>query len=129
MIGFFDTLFDGHRLIAVLRGQSVDRTLKVANLAWDAGIDCAEVTIQTSEAVAALVETVRDAAQRGRTAAAGIVTTIEAMDSAQKVGAALTVSPGSDGHLLAAHRTQSFPHLSRVATASELLRARDAQAR
>lgn len=126
---FFDSLFDGQRLIAVLRGQSIDRTLELAHLAWDAGIDCVEVTIQTPEAVAALVETVRDAAQRGRTAAAGTVTTIEAMNSSLKAGAAFTVSPGFDAHLLAAHRQQSFPHLPGVATASELLWARDAQAR
>jgi 2-dehydro-3-deoxyphosphogluconate aldolase/(4S)-4-hydroxy-2-oxoglutarate aldolase len=129
MNDFFDSVFQGHRLLAVLRGQSIERTLELANAAWDAGIDCVEVTIQTPQAVEALVQTVREARRRGRTAAAGTVTTTEAMESARRAGAAFTVSPGFDLELLEAHRRTSLPHLPGVATASELLRARAAQVR
>ena len=61
----FDELFADVPVMAILRGYSVEHTLEIATAAWDLGIDCVEVPIQTPDALAALRATVEAGAARG----------------------------------------------------------------
>lgn len=116
----FDELFARAPVMAILRGFSVERTVEIATAAWDLGIDCVEVPIQTPDAVAALRATVAAAAARGKTVGAGTVISYEHVRQAADAGAAFTVSPGIDPEIVRQSLEAGLPTLPGVATASEI---------
>lgn len=116
----FDALFSGTPVMAILRGYTADRTVELATLAWDLGIDCVEVPIQSADALAALAATVEAGAARGKAVGAGTVLTPEHVRQAAGVGAAFTVSPGIDADVVRLSLELGLPPLPGVATASEI---------
>lgn len=88
---WFDTSFASQRMMAILRGFDAARTVELAGRAWDLGLDCVEVPIQTPEAVASLRATVQAGRERDRHVGAGTVTTLDQVSVAQAAGAAFTV--------------------------------------
>ncbi|RKO19970.1 bifunctional 4-hydroxy-2-oxoglutarate aldolase/2-dehydro-3-deoxy-phosphogluconate aldolase [Pseudarthrobacter phenanthrenivorans] len=116
----FDELFADVSVMAILRGYSVERTLELATAAWDLGIDCVEVPIQTPDALAALRATVAAGAARGKAVGAGTVVSQEHVRQAADAGAAFTVSPGIDPAIVRQSLEAGLPTLPGVATASEI---------
>jgi 2-dehydro-3-deoxyphosphogluconate aldolase / (4S)-4-hydroxy-2-oxoglutarate aldolase len=122
----FDDVFDGTSLMAILRGFPPERTVELAERAWDLGFAAVEVPIGSPDQVPSLAAAVRAGAERGRSVGAGTIVTIDLVRVAAEVGAAYTVAPGLDLDVLAASAASGLPHLPGVATASEVQRARAA---
>lgn len=119
----FETIFSRSPVMAILRGYAASRTLELAHTAWDLGIVCVEVPVQSPEAVEALAAVVRAAVGRDVVTGAGTVTTTDRVDSARAAGAQFTVAPGFDQEVSRASLAAGMPHLPGVATASEVERA------
>ena len=116
----FATIFARTPIMAILRGYAPDRAVALARTAWDLGIVCVEVPVQSQETVAALAAVVEAAAGRDVVVGAGTVTTIDRVESCRAAGATFTVAPGFDPEIAAASVAAGLPHLPGVATASEV---------
>jgi 2-dehydro-3-deoxyphosphogluconate aldolase / (4S)-4-hydroxy-2-oxoglutarate aldolase len=117
---FFDNTFTGASVMAILRGYSPARTVELATRAWELGINCVEVPIQSPAAVDALAATVNAGLASGRIVGAGTVTTVERVEQAAAAGAGFTVAPGLDLAVAQASVDAGMAHLPGVATASEI---------
>ncbi|WP_461189340.1 bifunctional 4-hydroxy-2-oxoglutarate aldolase/2-dehydro-3-deoxy-phosphogluconate aldolase [Arthrobacter sp. Z4-13] len=117
---FFDQTFNGPSVMAILRGYTPERTVELANRAWELGINCVEVPIQSPSAVEALAATVSAGRPNGRVVGAGTVTTLERLEQAVAAGAGFTVAPGLDLSVAQASICAGLAHLPGVATASEV---------
>jgi 2-dehydro-3-deoxyphosphogluconate aldolase/(4S)-4-hydroxy-2-oxoglutarate aldolase len=116
----FDSLFEGQRVMAILRGLPPDETVAVAETAWDGGVELVEVPIGQPGQERALAAAVEAGAKRGLAVGAGTVVSAAHVDRAREAGAAYTVAPGLDVSVLEASEAAGMPHLPGVATASEL---------
>ncbi|MEV4767460.1 2-dehydro-3-deoxyphosphogluconate aldolase, partial [Micromonospora chokoriensis] len=92
----FDHIFGGARVMAILRGLPVAETVRLAERAWDLGIDVVEVPVATADAVPALRAAAEAGAARGRIVGAGTVLDVEQVAASADAGAAFTVAPGLD---------------------------------
>ncbi|MFC5924412.1 bifunctional 4-hydroxy-2-oxoglutarate aldolase/2-dehydro-3-deoxy-phosphogluconate aldolase [Micromonospora vulcania] len=119
----FEHVFGGARVMAILRGLPVAETVRLANRAWDLGIDVVEVPVATADAVAALRATVEAGSERGRIVGAGTVLDVEQVAAAADAGAAFTVAPGLDLAIADAAAARGLPHLPGVATPTEAQQA------
>lgn len=117
---YFDDLFAGRRVMAILRGYDPDRTVELCRRAWAAGVDAVEVPVQSPDAVPSLEAAVAAAREEGRTVGAGTVTTPEQVADVVRAGAAFAVAPGTDPETAAAADAAGLPYLPGVATASEV---------
>jgi 2-dehydro-3-deoxyphosphogluconate aldolase/(4S)-4-hydroxy-2-oxoglutarate aldolase len=113
-------LFEGQRLMAILRGFGAERSVELAQQAWALGIDCVEVPIQTSADLEALRAVVEAGADAGRSVGAGTVVSLDHVRQAHSAGAAFTVSPGYDPAISHASFEAGMPPLPGVATASDV---------
>jgi 2-dehydro-3-deoxyphosphogluconate aldolase/(4S)-4-hydroxy-2-oxoglutarate aldolase len=118
----FDELLAGP-LMAVLRGLPPEETVRVAQAAWELGIEAVEVPIGRPEQVRSLAAAVAAGRRTGRPVGAGTVLTVRHVAAARVVGAAYTVSPGFDPEVLRTSVSADMPHLPGVATPTELQRA------
>src|SRR5690606_41391278 len=116
----FESIFQRHRFMAVLRGLPARQAVEAAQRAWDLGIERVEVPIGDLSMVDALGAVVEAARERGKTVGAGTVITSDHVQAARDAGAAYTVAPGLDPDVLAASTTAGLPHLPGVATPSEV---------
>lgn len=119
----FATMFARTPVMAILRGYGVARTVELARTAWELGIGCVEVPVQSPETVEALAATVDAAAGLDVVVGSGTVTTVERVRQSVDAGAAFTVGPGVDEPVAWASLQAGRPHLPGVATASEIQRA------
>ncbi|MDG4810433.1 bifunctional 4-hydroxy-2-oxoglutarate aldolase/2-dehydro-3-deoxy-phosphogluconate aldolase [Micromonospora sp. WMMD1120] len=119
----FDHIFGGARVMAILRGLPVAETVRLAERAWDLGIDVVEVPVATADAVAALRAAVEAGAARGRIVGAGTVLDVEQVHASADAGAAFTVAPGLDLTIADAAAARGLPHLPGVATPTEAQQA------
>lgn len=113
-------LFEGQRLMGILRGFGPELSVVLAQAAWDLGIDCVEVPIQTERDIESLRAVVAAGAALGKSVGAGTVVTREHVRQAAEAGAAFTVSPGYDIDVVRASCEAGMPPLPGVATASEV---------
>ncbi|MBO1337148.1 bifunctional 4-hydroxy-2-oxoglutarate aldolase/2-dehydro-3-deoxy-phosphogluconate aldolase [Streptomyces sp. VRA16 Mangrove soil] len=120
----FDELFAGVPVMAILRGMPAARTVELAERAWELGIECVEVPVQTEAAAGVLAAVVAAGAARGRPVGAGTVTSAERLEWAVAAGAAFTVAPGLDAEVARASVAAGLPHLPGVATPGEVQAAR-----
>lgn len=116
----FEELFGGTRLMAILRGMGVERSLAVSTTAWDLGIDVVELPIQTAEDIEALRVVAAAGRERGKAVGAGTVVSLEHVSQAAAAGAAFTVSPGLDLDVVRASHEAGMLSIPGVATASEV---------
>ncbi|RQX17708.1 2-dehydro-3-deoxyphosphogluconate aldolase, partial [Micromonospora ureilytica] len=119
----FDHIFGGARVMAILRGLPVAETVRLAERAWDLGIDVVEVPVATADAVPALKAAVEAGAERGRIVGAGTVLDVEQVAAAADAGARFTVAPGLDLAVADAAAARGLPHLPGVATPTEAQQA------
>ncbi|MBV2364640.1 bifunctional 4-hydroxy-2-oxoglutarate aldolase/2-dehydro-3-deoxy-phosphogluconate aldolase [Streptomonospora nanhaiensis] len=115
-----ERMFEGHRVMAILRGLSPQETVAVATRAWDLGITVVEVPARDPQGLEAMRATVRAGAERGLAVGAGTVVDTEQVRAVAAAGAAFTVAPGFDPEVMAASEAAGMPHLPGVATPSEV---------
>ncbi|WP_186356113.1 bifunctional 4-hydroxy-2-oxoglutarate aldolase/2-dehydro-3-deoxy-phosphogluconate aldolase [Streptomonospora sp. PA3] len=118
----FDELFARCRVMAILRGMSRERTLELAERAWDLGVTAVEVPVQTPEAVETLRAVAAAGAARGRLVGAGTVVCADHVQAAREAGAVFTVAPGFDAEVSDASLAAGLAHLPGAATATEIQR-------
>ncbi|WP_223172035.1 bifunctional 4-hydroxy-2-oxoglutarate aldolase/2-dehydro-3-deoxy-phosphogluconate aldolase [Microbacterium sp. NIBRBAC000506063] len=119
----FDRIFSRAPIMAILRGYSPQRTVELATLAWEVGVDAVEVPIQSPLAVEALRACVDAGARQGRLVGAGTVVSVEHVATAADAGAVFTVAPGLDLEVAEASVAAGLSHLPGVGTATEVQRA------
>ena len=115
-----DTLFGGTSVMAILRNLSIEESVRLANTAWDLGIELVEVPIQTPDAVRVLEAVLAEGRARGKPVGAGTVVTAEQLEVSHERGVAFTVAPGLDADLVRRSESIGLPHLPGVATATEI---------
>nr|UIK90654.1 bifunctional 4-hydroxy-2-oxoglutarate aldolase/2-dehydro-3-deoxy-phosphogluconate aldolase [Arthrobacter polaris] len=113
-------MFSTTPIMAILRGLGVQRTLEVAELAWNIGVTCVEVPIQTPEDLKTLEALAQAARERGLVTGAGTVLNLTHVAQAKDCGAAFTVSPGTNLEVIQACAEAGLAHLPGVATASDI---------
>ena len=96
----FDAIFAGAPLMAILRGMGVERSVAVAETAWNLGIDAVEIPLQTEEDARALEAVAESAGARGKIVGAGTIISAHQIVRAQELGARYLVSPGFDASLV-----------------------------
>ena len=121
---WFTEAFAQAPIMAILRGMGVERSLELAGVAWDLGIDAVEVPIQSDEDRDALAAVVAAGRERGKQVGAGTIIDDETVRLAAEAGAAFTVSPGFDIDVVRASEAAGMPSLPGVATATEVQLAR-----
>ncbi|SCD94283.1 MULTISPECIES: bifunctional 4-hydroxy-2-oxoglutarate aldolase/2-dehydro-3-deoxy-phosphogluconate aldolase [unclassified Streptomyces] len=121
---FFDGCFATVPVMAILRGHPPERTVELAEKAWDLGVTQVEVPLQDPDALPSLRAAVAAGSRRGMGVGAGTVTTPERLHLARDAGAAFTVAPGYDEDVLDESLATGIPHLPGVSTPSEAGRAR-----
>ncbi|WP_320064161.1 bifunctional 4-hydroxy-2-oxoglutarate aldolase/2-dehydro-3-deoxy-phosphogluconate aldolase [Micromonospora sp. RTGN7] len=121
----FGPIFGGARVMVILRDLPPQETVRLANRAWDLGIDVVEVPVRTPEAMDALRAAVVAGRERNRIVGAGTVFSPARVRQAASAGAAFTVAPGLDLAVADAALSYGIPHLPGVATPTEAQRARD----
>lgn len=121
----FAPLFGDARVMVILRDLPPEETVRLAELAWDLGIDVVEVPIRTPGAVPALRAAASAGRRRDRIVGAGTVRTPAQVRQAVSAGAAFTVAPGLDLAVADAAHTYGIPHLPGVATPTEAQQALD----
>ncbi|MEU7612886.1 bifunctional 4-hydroxy-2-oxoglutarate aldolase/2-dehydro-3-deoxy-phosphogluconate aldolase [Micromonospora sp. NPDC049204] len=119
----FEHIFGSARVMAILRGLPVAETVRLAERAWDLGIDVVEVPVATPDAVASLRAAVEAGTARGRIVGAGTVLDVEQVAAAADAGARFTVAPGLDLAIADAAAARGLPHLPGVATPTEAQQA------
>jgi Entner-Doudoroff aldolase len=113
-------MFEGRRIMVILRGFSPDRTVGLAERAWDLGIEIVEVPVQSEEGFAALAAAVEAGRRSGQAVGAGTVITPAQMQRVADSGATFAVSPGLDLALVASARECGLAYLPGVGTATEV---------
>jgi 2-dehydro-3-deoxyphosphogluconate aldolase/(4S)-4-hydroxy-2-oxoglutarate aldolase len=117
---YFDTLFTGQSLLAILRGFDPARTVELAERAWELGITAVEVPVEVPEQVASLRAAVTAAGGRGHQVGAGTVYTTDQVDAVRAAGAAFTVAPGHDPEVAEYSHRAGLPHLPGVSSPTEV---------
>ena len=117
---WFESAFEGAPLMAIFRGLGVERSISLAETAWDLGIDSVEVPLQTAEDELALRAIVSLAGPCGKSVGAGTIISPEQVAVAKQAGASYLVSPGLDPAVVASARRHGIPVLPGVATPSEV---------
>ncbi|MRG61117.1 2-dehydro-3-deoxyphosphogluconate aldolase [Agromyces sp. CFH 90414] len=119
----FDDLFAGRPLMAIFRGMGVERSVELANTAWDLGIEVVELPIQRDEDVEALAAVAEAGRARGARVGAGTVVAVEQVEVAASAGASFVVSPGLDAAVVRAALAAGLAPLPGVATPTEVMAA------
>lgn len=117
---YFDNLFAGQSVMAILRGFDPARTVALCQRAWDIGIDVVEVPVQSADALPSLHAAIAAGRDRDRPVGAGTIVTPEQVRLVHQAGAVFTVAPGYDPKVAAECAALRLPHLPGVATASEI---------
>ncbi|WP_243065135.1 bifunctional 4-hydroxy-2-oxoglutarate aldolase/2-dehydro-3-deoxy-phosphogluconate aldolase [Humibacter sp. RRB41] len=107
-------------VMAILRGFGPERTLQLAEKAWDLGVTLVEVPIQSTRDIEALEATVAAGKGRGLAVGAGTVIDDTTVAQARDAGAQFTVSPGFSADVVLASVAAGMPSIPGVATASEI---------
>ncbi|HLT66918.1 MAG TPA: bifunctional 4-hydroxy-2-oxoglutarate aldolase/2-dehydro-3-deoxy-phosphogluconate aldolase [Microbacterium sp.] len=126
MTTWFDEAFEAAPIMAILRGMGAERSLELATVAWDLGIDAVEVTLQSDADDEALSAVVSAGRERGKLVGAGTIVDFDTARRAADLGAAFTVSPGFDLDVVRESERLGMPSLPGVATPSEVQAAQRA---
>ncbi|OYU87034.1 MAG: 2-dehydro-3-deoxyphosphogluconate aldolase [Bradyrhizobiaceae bacterium PARB1] len=111
------------KIVPVLTIERVADAVPLARALVAGGVRTLEITLRTAAAIDAVKAVIADVPE----AIVGIGTVLSAADfeQAHKLGARFTVSPGATPALLEAAAQSDLPLLPGVATASEVMQARD----
>ncbi|MFD0725179.1 bifunctional 4-hydroxy-2-oxoglutarate aldolase/2-dehydro-3-deoxy-phosphogluconate aldolase [Lysobacter brunescens] len=117
-----DALFERTCIVPVLVVESLDDAEPLARALVDAGLPVLEVTLRTPVALQA-IERMRRVP--GAIVGAGTVLDARDLDAVARAGAAFAISPGATPALLRAGNGHVMPLLPGIATASDLMVARE----
>lgn len=117
-----DAIFERACIVPVLTVASLEDAEPLARTLVDAGLPVLEVTLRTPVALRA-IERMRSVP--GAIVGAGTVLDARDLDAVAQAGAAFAISPGATPSLLHAAADLAMPLLPGIATASELMSARD----
>jgi 2-dehydro-3-deoxyphosphogluconate aldolase / (4S)-4-hydroxy-2-oxoglutarate aldolase len=106
--------------MAIFRGLGVERSLELAQRAWDLGINSVELPLQNEEDAESIRHVAALGKERGKSVGAGTILHVEEIELAEQVGASYLVSPGIDTTVVLAAYEAGIPFLPGVATPSEL---------
>lgn len=115
------TVFAGHRVVPVVRIEYPEQARSLREALVEGGVRCAEITLRTPRALAA-IEAMR-ADEQGFLVGAGTVLNASQARQSIAAGAAFLVSPGWDDGLVETAAEAGVPLLPGVATATEAQRA------
>lgn len=107
-------------VMAILRGYSPERTLELAQRAWDVGIQLVEIPVQDAAGAQALALVVEAGRRRGRVVGAGTVVSVARVHAVAAAGVQFLVSPGIDPVVVRAGHDAGLAILPGVATATEV---------
>jgi 2-dehydro-3-deoxyphosphogluconate aldolase / (4S)-4-hydroxy-2-oxoglutarate aldolase len=117
---YFAQTFGEVPVMGIFRRQGLERTLRLADAAWDAGVRIMEVPVMEPDDLVVLRAVADKARERGLDVGAGTVISVEQIEAAKSHGAAFTVAPGFDPEVAAASVEAGLPHIPGVATGSEV---------
>ena len=117
---YFEKTFGEVPVMGIFRRQGLERTLRLADAAWDAGVRIMEVPVMEPDDYEVLAAVAEKARERGLDVGAGTVVTHEQIHAAKDAGAAFTVAPGFDAEIAAASVAAGLPHIPGVGTGSEV---------
>jgi 2-dehydro-3-deoxyphosphogluconate aldolase / (4S)-4-hydroxy-2-oxoglutarate aldolase len=117
---WFDDMLRACPVMAILRGYGTERTLELAQRAWDLGITLVEIPIQNDAAVETLAAVATAWRGGGAVIGAGTVLTPAQVIVARDAGAMFTVSPGFDPAVVEQSHAADMPSLPGVATATDI---------
>lgn len=112
-----------YRVLPVVTAHDVDNTVALARVLLRGGMKAIEITLRTPAAMQAIAA-VRSEVP-GMEVAAGTVTNVEELERVIDAGVGLALSPGCTEPLLAAAAAAPVAFVPGVATASEIMRAKD----
>ncbi|WP_194891796.1 bifunctional 4-hydroxy-2-oxoglutarate aldolase/2-dehydro-3-deoxy-phosphogluconate aldolase [Catenulispora pinisilvae] len=119
----FDEMFRHSPVLAILRGLDQPTTLDLCHRLWDLGVVAVEIPVQRERDLATLAAAATAGKHRRRLVGAGTVTSVELVAQVAAAGAAFTVAPGLDEHVLTACTGLGLAHLPGVATGTEVQHA------
>lgn len=117
---YFERTFSDVPVMGIFRRQGLDRTLALADAAWEAGVRIMEVPVMSADDVVVLRAIADRARDRGLDVGAGTVISVDQLDDVVAAGAAFTVAPGFDPLVADASVARGLPHIPGVATGSEI---------
>jgi 2-dehydro-3-deoxyphosphogalactonate aldolase len=109
-------------IIAILRGVTPDKVLKVGDLLVAAGIRVIEVPLNSPDAFLS-IKTLRDHLPSDITVGAGTVLTISDVENIAKAGAEICISPNLDLEVVSTAQKHGLIPIPGIATASEYFQA------
>lgn len=117
---YFESAFADVPVMGIFRRQGLERTVELAEAAWNAGVRIMEVPVMGEDDLPVL-RAVADAARgRGYDVGAGTITSVEQLEPVRDAGAGFTVAPGFDPDVASASIALGLPHIPGVATGSEV---------
>ncbi len=119
-----EAILSANRIIPVITVERVADAVPLARALVAGGVTALEITLRTPaalDAARAIIAEVPDAI-----VGLGTVTRPADFAQAEHIGARFVISPGTTAALLAAAASSNLPYLPGVATASDIMAARDA---
>lgn len=110
-------------IMPVVKIAHIEQALPLANALLAGGIKTIEVTLRSDCALDAISLIARELPEMA--VGAGTITTVEQFEQCQQAGALFGLSPGATLSLLEKARSSDWPFIPGVATASEIMTARD----
>lgn len=117
---WFDDKFESSPYMAIFRGLGKNRTLELAQAAWDSGVTLIEVPVQRPEDLDTLTALVSAGQEQGKQVGAGTVLTRDQVTAVHQAGATFIVTPGFDADIITAATNLGMHPLPGVATATEV---------
>lgn len=117
---YFETTFADAPVMAIFRRQGLERTLALAEAAWNVGVRTVEVPVMHPDDLSVLRAVAHAGRPRGFDVGAGTITSPEQLEAVRDAGAAFTVAPGFDPDVARASAALGMPHIPGVATGSEV---------
>jgi len=106
--------------MAILRNQTKERAVELAITAWDLGIECVEIPLQSDEDLRGLRAVAALGRERGITVGAGTIIDPAQIAVAVDAGAGFLISPGIDPVVVRAAQAAGIPIVPGVATPSDI---------
>jgi 2-dehydro-3-deoxyphosphogluconate aldolase/(4S)-4-hydroxy-2-oxoglutarate aldolase len=107
-------------VLAVIRGQDAEQSVRLAEGCWSGGVELVEVSLARDPGLEALTAVCQRAARLGRLAGAGTVCTPDQVRSVAEAGASFAVAPGFARDAVEAADAVGLPYLPGVTTPSEV---------
>jgi 2-dehydro-3-deoxyphosphogluconate aldolase / (4S)-4-hydroxy-2-oxoglutarate aldolase len=113
-------LFEDQRVMVILRGFAPEKSVDLAERAWDLGIGLVEVPVQSERGFAALAAVVEASRDHRRPVGAGTVLSPDQLKRVAATGAVFAVSPGLDLSLVESAAEYGLAYLPGVSTATDV---------